>query len=118
MEHVDEDLYTLRIREAVGMPVEAQLNELAEEECENSRCKNGQTPWGVCYRCQGKVGRTWADVCRNYYYDLKAGRVEEPVEPKPEESSPEPTVSREFQQVESMPDWMEADEEVGGMFDL
>lgn len=61
--------FSFAVRAEVRMPKEAEWTEIIGPCDKGDMCTKGYTPYGMCFRCQGKGERDWRDVCRNHYYD-------------------------------------------------
>lgn len=80
--------------EKVGYPGgEVQVTDKAENcFCHDGTFKFSNGAVGIHFRCQGKGWCSWADMARNYYFDLKQSeRMVRSDEAKSNTESPEPT---------------------------
>lgn len=110
---MEEVLYTQELREAVGMPEDAELPDIIGA-CDGGKCSQGQTPWGICYRCQGKGKMSWMDKCRNHYFDKKKVMRQVSSDIKPEPTVDSKPCIRELTQEEEL-EWEEYEDDLGLM---
>ena len=104
MRHEKEE-FSFKVRAEVRMPKDAKLTDIVGP-CDKAICNKGATPYGICFRCQGKGKLDWADVCRNHYYDrVQTSRVHNPIQ-KIAESMPHDDEEVEVEDMAVSDDYM------------